>query len=47
MIFSQYTETSEVILDYPKIVGDNIEGYAKKATRNILHADIDVQKQNY
>ena len=31
MIFSQYTETCEVILDYPKIGGDDIiEDYAKK-----------------
>ena len=43
MIFSQYEETCEVILDYPKIGGDNIiEDYAKKAIRNILHANIDV-----
>ena len=32
MIFSQYTETCEVLLDYPKIGGgDNIEDYEKKA----------------
>ena len=42
MIFSQYTKTCEVIIDYPKIVGDDIEYYAKKAIRNILHANIDV-----
>ena len=31
MIFSQYKETCEVLLDYPKIGGDNIiEGYAKR-----------------
>ena len=30
MIFSQYTETCEVILDYPKIGGDDIiEDYAE------------------
>ena len=27
MIFSKYTETSEVLLDYPKIGGDDIEDY--------------------
>ena len=27
VIFSQYTETCEVILDYPKIGGDDIEDY--------------------
>ena len=30
MIFSQYTETFEVILDYPKIGGDDIEDDAKR-----------------
>ena len=35
MIFSQYRETCEVLLDYPKIGGDDvIEDYAKKAIRN-------------
>ena len=30
MIFSQYTETCELLLDYPKIGGDDvIEDYAK------------------
>ena len=43
MIFSQYTETREVLLDYPKIGGDDIiEDFARKATRNLLHANIDV-----
>ena len=36
MIFSQYTKTCEVILDYPKIGGDDIEDYAKKSIRNIF-----------
>ena len=30
MIFSQYKETCEVLLDYPKIGGENIKGFAKK-----------------
>ena len=42
MIFSQYTETCEVLLDDPKIGGDDIGDYTKKAIRNILHANIDV-----
>ena len=43
MIFSKYKETCEVLLDYPKIGGDDIiEVYAKKAIRNLLHANIDV-----
>ena len=46
MIFSQYTETCEVILDYPKIGGDDIiEDNAKKAIRNILHSNIDVHSR--
>ena len=46
MIFSQYKETCEVLLDYPKIGGDDIiEDYEKKAIRNILHAKIDVHSR--
>ena len=38
MIFSQYRETCEVLLDYPKLGGDDvIEYYAKKAIRKLLH----------
>ena len=43
MIFPQYRETCEVLLDYPKIGGGGvIEDYAKKAIRNLLYANIDV-----
>ena len=43
IIFSQYTENCEVLLDYPKIGGDYvIEDYAKKAIRNLFHVNIDV-----
>ena len=42
MIFSQYRETCEVLLDYPKIGGGDFEDYAKKAIRNLLHDNIDV-----
>ena len=46
MIFSQYTETCEVLLDYPKIGGDDIiEDYAKKAISNLLHANIYVHSR--
>ena len=45
MIFSQYSETCEVLLDYPKIGGYDVEDYAKKAIRNLLHAIIDVQSR--
>ena len=46
MIFSQYRETCEVLLDYPKIGGDDfIEDYANKAIRNLLHANSDVHSK--
>ena len=46
MIFSQYRETFEVLLDYPKIGGDDvIEDYAKKAIRNLLHSNIDLHSR--
>ena len=46
MIFSQYKETCEVLLDCPKIEGDDvIEDYAKEAIRNLLHANIDVHSR--
>ena len=31
IIFSKYTETCEVIIDYPKIGGDDIEDYEKRS----------------
>ena len=45
LIFSQYIETCEVVIDYPKIGGDYIEFYAKKAIRNLLHANIDAHSR--
>ena len=46
MIFSQYTENCEVLLDYTKIGGDDIiEDYEKKAISNLLHANIDVHRR--
>ena len=48
MIFSQYRETCEVLLDYAKIGGDDvIEDYAKKAIRKLLHANIDVHSRRF
>ena len=38
MIFSQYTETCETLLDDPKIGGEDIKDFSKKSIRNILHA---------
>ena len=40
MIFSKYTETCEVLLDYPKIGGDDTEDFSRNSIRNILHANI-------
>ena len=46
MIFSQYTETCEVLLDYPKIGGDDvIEDYVKKAIINLFHTNIDIHSR--
>ena len=45
MIFSQYIETCEVLIDYPKIGGENIKEFLKNAIRNILHANIDVHSR--
>ena len=45
MIFSQYTETCEVIMDHLKIGEDDIEDYAKNAIRNILYENIDVHSR--
>ena len=45
MIFSQYKETCEVLLDYPKMGSENIKELKKKAIRNILHANIDVHSR--
>ena len=46
MIFSQYKETCEELLDYPKKGGDDIiEDYSKKDIRNILHTSIDVHSR--
>ena len=47
MIFSQYTETCEAVLDYPKIGGDHIEDYAKKDIRNLLHQNIDAHIRRF
>ena len=44
-IFSQYKETCEVLIYYTQIGGRNIKEFAKKAIRNILHANIDVNSR--
>ena len=45
MIFSQYTETCEVLLDYKKIGGEDIDDYDKKPISNLLHANIHVHSR--
>ena len=45
MTFSQYRDTCEVLLDYPKIGDENIKYFAKKDIGNLLHANIDVQSR--
>ena len=45
MIFSQYRETCEVLLDHPKIGGDNVKYYAKQDIGNLLHANSDVHSR--
>ena len=46
MIFSQYRETCEILLDYPKIGGDDvIEDYENKAIIKLFHAYIDVHSR--
>ena len=45
MIFSQYTETCEVLLDYPKKVGKDIDYFSKMAIGNILRANMDVHSR--
>ena len=45
MIFSQYTEICEILLDDPKIGGENIKAFSRKAIRNLFHANIDSHRR--
>ena len=46
MIFSQYKETCEILLDYPKMGGwGGVKDYAEQAIRNILHDNSGVQSR--
>ena len=45
MIFSHYTETCEVLLDYPRVGGGDIKYFSRKAIRNLLHAHFDVHSR--
>ena len=42
MIFSQYKENCEVLLDYPNIGGEDVKYFVKKSIKNILNANIGV-----
>ena len=46
IIFYQDKETCEIILDYPKVGGENIKEFSKKSIRNILHANIYVHSRD-
>ena len=46
MIFSQYRETCEVLLDYPKIGGGDVKDYAKQVIKNLLRANSDVHSRS-
>ena len=39
IIFPQYRETYEVLIDDPKMEGGNVKDYAKISIRNLLHAN--------
>ena len=45
MIFSQYRETFEVLLDHPKLRGRNVKDYAKQAIRILFHDNSDVHSR--
>ena len=45
MIFSQDTENCELLLDYPKIGGEDIEYFAYTEIKNIFHTNTDVQRR--
>ena len=45
MIFSQYKETCEVLLDNQKIGGEDIKDFSNNSIRNILHENIDVNSR--
>ena len=45
MIFLQYTETCEVLIDYLILGVEDIKDFSKKAIGNILRANIDVHSR--
>ena len=47
MVFSQYKENCEVLINYPNKGGEDIKDYVKKEIRNLLHANIDVHRRMF
>ena len=45
MIFSQYRETCEVLLDYPKNGAVGVKDYEKQVIRNLLNVNSDVHSR--
>ena len=45
IVFSQYKEICEVVLDSPRIGGDDIKYYIRKTITNHLHANLDVHSR--
>ena len=43
MIFPEYKEACEALLDYPKIGGESIKEFAKDTIRNLFHTYIDIR----
>ena len=46
VIFSQYKETCEVLLDYPKIGGEDIKDFAQTSIMNLLYSNINVHSRS-
>ena len=46
MIFPQYKETCEVLIDYSTIGGEDIKYHVSKSIKNILHANIYVHSRS-
>ena len=47
MIFYQYKDNFELLLDYPDIGGEFIKYFVKESIRNLLHDNIDVNRRNW
>ena len=45
IIFSQYKETCEVLIDYPKIGGGHIKKIAKNSIGDLFHSNIYVHSR--